>query len=342
MRRLFLLATLVPLLSALQGCESSAIPEPAPTAIVSEGQTEPETVPKSSRESVGGLSEKPADENSPAIATAVKDSASSEPIADPTSEINPQDMKKLIDRFLFYPSIYPAGNWEPKNLQIEEVWFETADGSKLHGWYCPLPKAEETLFYAHGNGGNLSHRAERIRELQQKLKCNVFIFDYRGYGRSEGVPTATGIIEDSDAALSWLLAKTGLEAKEIIFLGRSLGGAVAADLVHRHGGRALILENAFFSLREISAFYTSKVLSMILVADHLNTANIIGEIDCPVVISHGTVDRVVPYQHGVRLSELATDPHLFVELPHLDHNDALPDWYYEKVVEFLDSQFADP
>lgn len=342
MQRLFLLATLMPLLSTLLGCESSTIPEPEPSTIVSEGQDEPETVPESPSKSVGGSSEKSADDNSPAIATAGNDTASPEPIADPTSEDNPHDMKKLIDRFLFYPSIYPAGNWEPENLQIEDVWFETADGSKLHGWYCPLPKAKETLFYAHGNGGNLSHRAERIRELQQRLKCNVFIYDYRGYGRSEGTPTATGIIEDSDAALAWLLAKTGLEAKEIIFLGRSLGGAVAADLVHRHGGKALILENAFFSLREISAFYTSPILSKILVADHLNTAKIIGEIDCPVVISHGTTDRVVPYEHGVRLSELAKDPHLFVELPQLDHNDALPDWYYEKVVEFLDSRLADP
>jgi fermentation-respiration switch protein FrsA (DUF1100 family) len=139
-----------------------------------------------------------------------------------------------------------------------------------------------------------------------------------------------------------MLDNTGLESKEIIFLGRSLGGAVAADLVHRHGGKALLLESTFSSLRDISAWYTSPFLSKLLVPDQLNTANILGEIDCPVVISHGTIDDVVPFLHGAQLSRLAPEPNLFIILPDLDHNDRLPGWYYDRVVEFFDSQFAKP
>ena len=336
MWRRFLVWMLVPSSTAFLGCGASTTPETVP--VVTNDQAVPVSVPEPSHENVVIPSENLPEDFSDSIEPANNDTDSSEI----TAETNPQDMKKLIDHFLFYPTKFPVGNWEPRGLKIEEALFETVDGSSLHGWYCPIATANSTLFYAHGNGGNLSYRAGRIRELQQRLNCNVFIFDYRGYGRSEGVPTATGIIEDSDAALEWLKTKTGLDSKEMIFLGRSLGGAVAADMAHRHGAKALILESTFYSLREISANYVPKTLAKLLVADRLNTAEILGEIDCPVILSHGTIDHVVPYSHGVRLSALAKQPSLFVELPQFDHNDGPPDWYYEQVVEFLAAQSIKP
>ena len=92
------------------------------------------------------------------------------------------------EHLIFVPSRYPIGDWHPVGLQCEDVAFATQDGVRLHGWYCPVPRPRCVFLMAHGNAGNITHRVDRIMAWQQSLNASVFVFDYRGYGRSAGRP----------------------------------------------------------------------------------------------------------------------------------------------------------
>lgn len=247
-------------------------------------------------------------------------------------------MRNLADLLLFQPLPFPEGNWQPVDLTLEDAWFDAVDGSRLHGWYCPVANATGTVIYAHGNAGNLSHRAEGIRRLQRRFGWNVFIFDYRGYGRSAGKPTSTGVVEDGAAALQWLLNRTKLDAGDVIFLGRSLGCAIVTQLAAEYGGKALILESPFLSLRDAAAAHYPRTLVVLATPDRLKTGDVIGKFHGPVIVCHGSADEVVPFVHGKTLFDLANEPKLFVELPNLGHNDPPPDWYYDRVAAFLASE----
>ena len=105
---------------------------------------------------------------------------------------------------IFFPSVYPEGNWNPRDLEFEDAWFEAADGTRLHGWYCRAQDPRAVVLLAHGNGGNLSDRADIVRVLVDRLGASVMIFDYRGYGRSAGSPSQAGVLADARAARRWL------------------------------------------------------------------------------------------------------------------------------------------
>src|SRR5262245_40889720 len=84
------------------------------------------------------------------------------------------------ERLIFYPARYPSGDWHPVGLQYEDVTFATQDGVRLHGWYCPVPRPRGVFLMMHGNGGNITHRVDRITSWQRSLHVSVFVFDYRG------------------------------------------------------------------------------------------------------------------------------------------------------------------
>ena len=119
-------------------------------------------------------------------------------------------MVVLENSLIYFPSVYPDGNWNPHGLKFEDAWFDAPDGTKLHGWYVPTPNPRAILLFAHGNAGNLSHRIELLEVFSNQLQTSVMIFDYRGYGRSEGRPTEAGILSDARAARRWLAARAGV------------------------------------------------------------------------------------------------------------------------------------
>jgi fermentation-respiration switch protein FrsA (DUF1100 family) len=116
----------------------------------------------------------------------------------------------LEHHILYQPSGPPPDEFQPEGLNKEDVWFETADGVQLHAWYCPVENPSAVVLFTHGNGGNLTHRAERIRLLTRRLGVTVLAFDYRGYGRSEGDPSEAGLYADARAARKFLAAKAGI------------------------------------------------------------------------------------------------------------------------------------
>lgn len=240
-------------------------------------------------------------------------------------------------KLIFFPTTYPAGDWDPSNLTVEDAWFETEDNVKLHGWYASASEPRGYLLLAHGNAGNLSDRASVVRVLNEKLGLSVLIFDYRGYGRSEGKPSIQGILKDSRAAHQWLRQRENIKAEQIILLGRSLGALVMVDLAAKRGARALILEGAFSSLADVADHAYPWLPAKALLTHDIKADQLIREYHGPLLQSHGTADRIIPFELGRKVFDAANEPKEFMELPGDDHNDPPPPQYYEKMDEFLAS-----
>jgi fermentation-respiration switch protein FrsA (DUF1100 family) len=238
---------------------------------------------------------------------------------------------------VFQPMKYPEGNWQPAALHFEDAWFQAADGTRLHGWYCPHRAPRVVVLLTHGNAGNITHRADVLQRLNRDHGLAVMTFDYRGYGRSEGTPDEEGILRDARAARAWLAKRAGVPEREIVLMGRSLGGAVAVDLAANDGARGLILESTFTSLPEVAGEHVSWIPTGLVMRNRLNSRDKLARYQGPLLISHGDADRVIPFEHGRRLFEVANQPKRFVAIPGAGHNDPQTREYYLALDEFIDS-----
>lgn len=244
--------------------------------------------------------------------------------------------------FIFFPAAFPEGDWHPEGLTFEDAWFSAADGTRLHGWYVPHEHPRAAVLFCHGNAGNLSHRAETLQLLHDYVGVSVLIFDYRGYGRSEGRPHEQGVLADARAARAWLANRQRIAERDVVLLGRSLGGAVAVDLAAGDGARALVVESSFTSLPDVAAYYYPWLAVRWLMRTRFDSVGKIGAYRGPLLQSHSTADTIIPYQFGRRLFEAANEPKQLITFSDLDHNDPLPPSYYDALVEFLDQLQKDP
>lgn len=244
--------------------------------------------------------------------------------------------RRSVDELLaLFPSRFPAGDYRPAESVFEDCWFAASDGIRLHAWHLPRRDPTAFVLHIHGNAGNLSHRAYCARELQQRCGASVMLFDYRGYGRSEGTPTIEGLLRDARAARAYLAQRAGIDERQIVLVGESLGGAVAVDLAASDGARALVLESTFSSLRDVASTQYPEFLVSMMVADKLNSAARISDYRGPLLQFHGDCDTVIPLDSGRRLFEAAHQPKSFQAMLKHDHNDALPTAFYEAVDRFL-------
>jgi len=216
-------------------------------------------------------------------------------------------------KYVYYPERTLSADPSRIGLQFESVYFETADGVGLSGWFVPCKSARGAVLFCHGNAGNISHRLESI-EIFHRLGLNIFIFDYRGYGQSGGKPTEQGTYEDASAAWRYLTERRHVNPSEIIVFGRSLGGAVASWLAQRHSPGTLILESTFTSLPDIAASLYPYLPVRLLLRFKYNTAEYLGRVNCPVLIVHSRDDEIMPFSHGRRLFEMASEPKKFLEI----------------------------
>jgi hypothetical protein len=237
---------------------------------------------------------------------------------------------------IFIPSRYPAGNWQPPGLKFEDAWFNAADGARLHGWYVPHEQPRAVILFCHGNAGNVALWADVPRLLHDRLGASVLLFDYRGFGRSEGKPSEAGVLADARAARHWLAGRAGIAENQIVLMGRSLGGAVAVDLAAADGARGLVLESTFTSLPDVAKTMYPLLPVRALMQTQLNSAAKIAAYHGPLLQSHGTADRLIPYPIGCRLFDAANQPKRFIPIPGGDHNDPQTGEYYEALASFLD------
>jgi fermentation-respiration switch protein FrsA (DUF1100 family) len=237
---------------------------------------------------------------------------------------------------LFHPSKYT------QNLSTATSWevqFQNSKKQTLHGCYFPYQKIDShgspagTILYSHGNGENVSHLLDFADQMRSDFRCNVLIFDYAGYGKSEGKPTAPGILDDGLAALTYLNQQEGIPVNQIIVYGFSLGGSVVVDLASKYEVKALIVESSFTSLGEMGRKMFPILPAEYFLWEQLSSIKKISHVRCPVFISHGRADQVIPFSQGQRLFEAANEPKTFFippegfddhSAPHSqEHNEAL-------------------
>ena len=217
-----------------------------------------------------------------------------------------------VDRFYYYPNGKVYGSPAANGLAFEEVTFDSLDGSSLSGWFVPAAgTVHGTVAYFHGNSQNMTSEYGYVSWVPRS-GLNLFLFDYRGYGSSSGRPTRRGIHWDSVAALEYVIGRADVDGKRLIVVGQSLGGAAAITAIgsSRISGIAgVVVESAFSCYEAVAKDHVGRVLSplaALLVKDDYSPIDNIAEMgEIPLLVIHGTADRVVPYYHGRRLLERA-------------------------------------
>ncbi|MCH8206390.1 MAG: alpha/beta hydrolase [Chloroflexi bacterium] len=232
---------------------------------------------------------------------------------------------KLLDRyFIFFPERELVRTPGDVDVEYEEAFFSTSDGVRLHGWFVPS-QSDTTLVWFHGNAGNISHRLENLLMLRHTLGLDIFIFDYRGYGMSEGSPSEKGMYRDAEAALEYVGRRSAPgEDRRLVLFGRSLGAAVAVEMATRHQVDALVLESPFRSVRLMAGRVYPFLPSALLTApfqSRFDSLSKIGRVNSPVMVLHGDMDDIVPLEEGQKLYEAANEPKRFYTIEGAGHND---------------------
>jgi fermentation-respiration switch protein FrsA (DUF1100 family) len=207
----------------------------------------------------------------------------------------------------------------------EEVWFKTSDGLKLYGWlfHSKGRPASASVIYFHGNGGNLSY-CDWVGEELAARGFDVLVFDYRGYGRSEGEPVGEReLYADADAAYDFMTKERGYSARQITLYGQSLGTAAVADVAARRECGALILESGLSSSADMAAVIMPWLPRFVrgLTRNRLDTVSKLPRVKCPVLVVHGERDRVIPVAQGRKLFEAAPEPRRLIIIERAGHND---------------------
>jgi fermentation-respiration switch protein FrsA (DUF1100 family) len=224
------------------------------------------------------------------------------------------------ERLVYFPLRELTATPADRGLDYEEIELLTEDGVKLHGWFVPAPAARAVLLYFHGNAGNISHRIERIT-LFHRLRLDVLIIDYRGYGRSQGRPSEQGTYRDAAAAWRHLTETRAIPPERIVLFGRSLGAAVAARLATEVAPGALVLEAGFTSLPELGQELYPWLPVKWLARLHYPVKDHLARVRCPVLVVHSRDDEIVPFHHGEALYAHALPPKQFLAITG-GHNDS--------------------
>jgi hypothetical protein len=239
----------------------------------------------------------------------------------------------LEDAFIYFPTRYPDGIYEDARFipGLKDCWIITDDNVKIHGWFAPSDSAIATLVISHGNAGNISHRIDLIRRLQT-TGFNVLMYDYRGYGRSEGSPSEEGLYSDGRAAFDHALKLPGVRPDRVILWGTSLGGPVAVDVAVNRRPAGVILESTFSSAKDVArSAYPFLPVAYVLRSKY-DAIDKIGRIGVPLFQMHGDRDGIIPFKLGKRLFEAANEPKEFYVIEGADHNDT----YFVGGQEYLD------
>jgi pimeloyl-ACP methyl ester carboxylesterase len=227
-------------------------------------------------------------------------------------------------------------------LDFEEVHIGTADGERLHGWFVPAENARGTLLFFHGNAGNISHRLESLM-IFNRLRLDVLIIDYRGYGQSSGKTTEQGTYNDAGAAWRYLVEEREIAAERIIIFGRSLGGAVAAWLGARTRPAGLIIESSFSSgedmARRLYPVYPARLLARLKYPVTTHAA----QFRSPALIIHSRDDEIIPVELGRKVHDAVPGRREWLEIRG-DHNAGFwisQDRYIPALARFIDSLWAE-
>jgi fermentation-respiration switch protein FrsA (DUF1100 family) len=226
---------------------------------------------------------------------------------------------KIQPHLLYRPQLNVEVRSRDKNVDHEEIIFQTEDYVTISAWYVPyepmerVKKTGKVVLFCHGNAGNISQRIDTFNIFRQ-LELSTFIFDYRGYGKSAGIPGEKGTYLDADGAWNYLVKEMKVKPVEIIVFGRSLGGGIASYLAQKYQPRALIIESSFTSIPDLATRGQRRTPLKLLIRFKYNTKDRLKHIHCPVLIVHSQDDRLIPFDHGRALYEAANPPKKFLRI----------------------------
>src|SRR5262245_53826019 len=198
------------------------------------------------------------------------------------------------NRLLYHPTHCSKDHYERPPAPLQDIELNTPAGPRMHARWCPHPGARGAVLYCHGNAGNVDGRAGVVKELWEALGESVLIFDYPGYGYSEGKPTEAGCYAAADAAYDWLTRVQKIPPDNILICGESLGGGVAVDLASRRPHRALVLVRTFTSAADVGQALFPLLPVQLLMTNRFDSLRKIGSCTRPVFIAQADGDRLVP------------------------------------------------
>ncbi|MDP2922647.1 MAG: alpha/beta hydrolase [Candidatus Omnitrophota bacterium] len=235
-------------------------------------------------------------------------------------------VKYLEYKGVYYPAKEILNYPSSAGISFKDIYITTEDNFKINGWFIPNPKAKYTLFFFHGNAGNIGDRIDKL-QLLYHADLNIFIIDYRGFGKSQGRPSEPGFYRDAFAAYDYLLNTIDIKPEQIILYGESLGSAIAVDLAFHRKVKALILEGAFSCGRDM-AVKIYPFLPRFIFSNSFDSLTKIKEINASKLFIHSRDDEIVPFNLAKELYDRAKWPKEFLEIRG-DHNSA-----------FLSSQYS--
>lgn len=236
----------------------------------------------------------------------------------------------LMNFIIFHPD--RDSNLDPQvvnliNKSLNTTWqdeyFSASDGTRLHGWYIKNPKAQKTFLVSHGNAGNVSHRVLLIAPLINS-GASVFLYDYRGYGKSAGKPSPEGIVQDGLAAYDFLNQKKQIAAEDIVLYGESLGCAVSTNIMEKRKVAGVVLQSGFSNIITAGR---DRLPWLHLYPESLFPQRFLDNLTAyrsahpPLLLLHGAKDLILPARYSQAIYETACEPKMLVLLPNCGHND---------------------
>lgn len=225
----------------------------------------------------------------------------------------------LEHKSLYFPFRTIEATPEDIGLDYEDINIITADGIRLTAWFIPSEESRAVLLFCHGNGGNISHRLEKIMILN-RLGLDIMIFDYRGYGKSSGRPSEEGLSIDAEAVYDHMVNERELPPQKIIGYGESLGSPLIIDLALKREMAGIIIEEAFTSVKDMAREHFPFIPAFVLKSSYNSLENI-KNLTIHKLILHSVNDEIAPFEQGQRIFNSASEPKEFVELRG-GHNDA--------------------
>lgn len=229
-------------------------------------------------------------------------------------------MTILQNNLIFHPSTFMVDTPETLGVPWSEHYVPAEDGIDLHGWLLENSDADYTVIFSHGNAGNISGRLSIAKTIYD-AGASVFLYDYRGYGQSDGSPTEKSLYRDADALISYLNREADISSEQMIFYGRSLGGTVAAYMASERNGAGLVLDSSFINLKTIAKDVMPIIPTFLIQATFPTDEFLKKSSGTPLMIMHSVEDDLIGFHHGEKLYEIADQPKTFVELRG-GHNDS--------------------
>ena len=227
----------------------------------------------------------------------------------------------LESTFVFQPSPWEDRHWvQLSGLPLEDVWLSVDEEVTVFGWFINAGATSPVILWCHGNAGNVSHRLENIRLLYQR-GISIFIFDYRGYGRSTGTPTEVGFYQDALVCYDYLIHQRDISAERLIVFGRSLGSGVAAEVTDRRPTAGLIVEGSFPSIQAMSDHHYFGLPARWVMDVEFNLTQKVRDLKVPLLVIHGERDSIVPMFMGKQVFDTASEPKWWHAVSNAGHND---------------------